>query len=188
MKRRIFMKPFHKRLVVLLCAGLFYSACIFGQDETASSGGSRELHFGAKVGTTISSFTDQQPHTDIKQGIIVGGFASFYFDDNMAVQGEVNYLQQGGKLIEFEIPGDIGKDTWYASKVHNNSITIHTVDIPVLFKYSYPLGDVNVSLNVGPTIGINYFTSINNETTVFTDVGAMHTYTGESDISDNIVP
>ena len=164
--------------------------CLYFADSTsaqeAGNTTSQGIHFGGKFGTTVTQFTNQQPHTTVKQGITVGGFAGYSFNDNMAIQLELNYLQEGGRLLNFDAPWDLSHDTWYDLKTVNQNVTLHNLDIPLLFKYSYSLGASKVFAVAGPALGVNFHSGIKHETTIFTETGSIHTYTGEENITKSI--
>ncbi len=183
---KLFLK---KKLMYMFLLGiicLYFADNTTAQDAVTTTATGQGIHFGGKFGTTVTQFTNQQPHTTVKQGITAGGFFNYSFNNNMAIQLELNYLQEGGQLLCINLPGDISYVTWYGAKIDNQNVTLHNLDIPLLFKYSYPLGASKVFVVAGPALGINFHSSIKHETTVFTNIGSFHTYTGEENITSKI--
>jgi hypothetical protein len=157
--------------------------CLFLVTE---SKGQTNLYYGGKFGTTISQFTNQQPHTNINQGITAGGFIGYNINDKMAVQLELSFMQEGGQLLRVENPDDLNYSTWYNLKVENQDVTLNNLDIPVLFKYSYPLSSVKIYANLGAAMGYTIHAGTQYETTVYTETGSFHTYTSEENITSKI--
>lgn len=180
--RKLFLK---KKLLYILLSGticLYFTANTIAQEGTILE----SIYYGGKFGTTITQFTNQQPHTTVKQGITAGGFVGYNFNDNMAIQLELNYLQEGGQLLSIEYAEDLSNYSWDMVSINNQNVTLHNLDIPLMFKYSYPLGAFKIFAVVGPDLGINFHSGIKHETTVFTEIGSISTYTGEENITSKI--
>ncbi len=154
------------------------------QAQTGNSSG--DLHFGGRIGTTVSFFSNEQPHTGIQQGLLAGAFCSYYLNESMALQVEANYMQLGGSLLEFDVPALIGQEDYYAIKVINEHITLHSIDIPLLYKYSFTFDHASVNAFVGPSIAYNISANVRNETTVFTEVESFHTFNGEGNLTQSV--
>ena len=165
----------------ILC--LIFPVLVQAQESTGTE---KKLHFGVKVGSTISSFTNQQPHTSVAIGLAGGVTAAYSFNSNMALQLELFYAQEGGRLLNIDIPSFLGQDYWYIEKVENQRVVINTLNVPLIFKYKIPLGSSGLSIFVGPNFGYNISAAAHKEVTVLTEVSSFHTYTASEDISSNI--
>jgi len=188
--KHLFRKLFLRRaFTYILFLGITHLA--FADKTIAQESGSGpslldNMYYGGKFGTTISQFTNQQPHTNVKQGITVGAFARYKFNDKMAVQLELNYLQEGGQLLSVEHSWDLSNSSWIEIKTDNQNVTLHNLDIPLMFKYSYPLGTTKIFAVVGPALGINLYSSVKHETTILTEIGSVSTFTANENITSNI--
>ena len=169
-----------KKLVYLIFTG---TICLYFTGNTFAQ---QDVYYGGKFGTTITQFTNQQPHTSVKQGITAGGFAGFNFNDKIAVQLELNYLQEGGQLLSVEHSWDLSNSSWIEIKTDNQNVTLHNLDIPLMFKYSYPIGHSKIFLVAGSALGINFHSGIKHETTILTEIGNVSTYTSEENITSKI--
>lgn len=181
---KLFLK---KKLMYMFFLG---TICLYFADnataQEASNTTSSGVHFGGKFGTTVSQFTNQQPHTTVKQGITAGGFVYYSFNNHIAIQLDLNYMQEGGQLLYFDLPYLLSNSTWYDVKTENQNVTLHNLNIPLMFKYSFPLGASKIFAVVGPDVSINFHSGIKHETTVIRDDGSFHTYTGEENITKKI--
>jgi opacity protein-like surface antigen len=188
--KHLFSKLFIRReYIYILFLGITYLAFAdktIAQESVSGSSLLKDMYYGGKFGTTISQFTNQQPHTSVKQGITLGGFAGFNFNDKMTVQLELNYLQEGSQLLSVEHSWDLSNSSWIEIKTDNQNVTLHNLDIPLMFKYSYPLGTSKIFVVVGPALGINFHSGIKHETTILTEIGSVSTYTGEENITSKI--
>lgn len=189
------MKNLYKKLILkksfiyLLFIGItctYFSSKTIAQENGKSSTLIESIYFGGKLGTTVSQFTNQQPHTNTKQGITAGGFVGYNFSDNLALQIELNYLQEGGQLLSVEHSWDLSNSSWIDIKTDNQNVTLHNIDIPIMCKYSYPLGTSKIFAVIGPAFGINYHSGIKHETTILTEIGNVSTYTSEENITSKI--
>ncbi|MCR9182363.1 MAG: PorT family protein [Flavobacteriaceae bacterium] len=108
-----------KRLSIILFSLLF--------SITAYSQG---VDFGIKFGANFANISDVSG-LDNKTGFHAGAFAAIKFNDNVALQGELLYSQQGAKFS----PGDFNLDY---------------VNVPVIVKY-YLVQGLNIQL--GPQFG-----------------------------------
>jgi hypothetical protein len=189
MKKSIFTnyaKGYHY-VFLFFFLGLFCAGEVFAQESEGGGGGlSLPLKFGAKIGTTISSFTNQQPHNNIMQGLTAGLFVDYSFMDNMGVQVEFLYAQEGGRLLYFDYPNLIGKDFWYAVDAENQQLVLHNISVPILYNYNLALTNFKLGVVIGPDLGYTVSASAMKEGTVFTESGSFHTYTGSEDVSSNI--
>ena len=109
----------------------------------------QEFHYGIKAGTNFavqSQVADYFNNSDIRVGFSAGAFGNYFLNNALAIQGEINYEQKGGKSESVESRYDY-------------------LSVPVLLKYS--LGKSNntslrFNINVGPYAG--YLLSAENET------------------------
>lgn len=88
------------------------------------------LDLGIKFGANFSTISDASGLSN-KTGFHAGAFAAIKFNDNVALQGELLYSQQGAKFA----PGDFNLDY---------------INMPVIVKY-YLVRGLNVQL--GPQVG-----------------------------------
>jgi len=146
----------------------------------------QSIYYGGRFGTTISQFTNQQPHTNAMQGITGGAFIGYSLNDKMAVQLEINYLEEGGQLLNIETEADLGYDTWYSTKADNQKLILHNIDIPLMSRYSIPLGSAKLFALIGADIDINIYSGISHETTVYDDDGNITTYYGNENVTSKI--
>ncbi len=188
--RRLFIDLFPKyKLLHFLFSAII---CIYfignttAQEGVGNSSELKRINYGVKFGTTITQFTNQQPHTNVKQGITAGGFAAFNFNDHLSLQLELNYLQEGGQLLSIENSWDLSRISWDLIKTDNQNVTLHNLDIPLMLKISYDLGPSKMSLIAGPALGINFHAGVKHETTVLTEILSTSTYTGNENITSNI--
>lgn len=152
------------------------------ESETTAS----PIQIGAKFGTTLSQFTDQQPYTNNAQGLTAGAFVRYGFSDLFALQLEASYSQQGGRLTNYDVPDYYGlTDTWYDMKAENRYLRMHNIEVPLLAQFSFKMNDTRLKLNLGPAFSYNLHSGILAEGTVFSD-NEFHTYTGEENISSVI--
>ncbi|MEQ8303584.1 MAG: porin family protein [Cyclobacteriaceae bacterium] len=113
-----------------------------------------KLQYGARLGATVSNFSNEQPHTSAKLGFMVGGIVEYSFSDKLSLQAEPSYLQQGGRFVRFSDDtrfGQFGGNNLYTT---NSEVTVHTLDLPLLAKYQLPkFGDIQPNVVLGPAIG-----------------------------------
>ncbi|MGE0089169.1 MAG: porin family protein [Bacteroidales bacterium] len=187
MKHIFMIKKLLYRKLFLGALLFFISGTMFAQESESSGGGFlNNLKYGIKFGTTISEFTNQQPHTNSIQGITGGGFLNYVFNDKMALQLEASYFQQGGRVLDIYIPTYVGNDSWYSINIKNKEIVMHNIEVPVLFKYSIGISGFKLNGFIGPSFGYNLHTGVTKEGTIIDEYGGPHTYTGEENITNNM--
>src|SRR5665647_657510 len=122
----------------LICLFLF-TLSLSGQVDSvqkSQSGFMSKITYGIKVGSTLSTFSTEQPHTNFKPGFIAGAFISYKLSESIALQLEPTYIQQGGNLISildyqlFLVPAPP-----YSYEFMDQRITFHNIDVPLLIKY-----------------------------------------------------
>ena len=172
--------------ILLLTLGLILPGNTNGQQlESGGGSGGLPIVFGPKLGISINSFSNEQPHNNITLGFTGGAFVKYAFNNNIAVQIEALYIQQGGRLLYMDMPNLVGRQNWYMASIENQRIALHNLNIPVLFRYNFPMDDLTISAVIGPDLGFNVSAISQTETTVFTEVGSFHTYTENKDITSN---
>ncbi len=168
------MPSSRKKIFALLVCMMFF---VFPLMSHAQLG----LSYGAKVGMTNSYFDDEQPNGNA-MGLTAGAFVKYPLSDALAVQAEVNYLQQGGILTQDIVPHNYGYffsyDSYGYSKVSN--VTIHNLEIPVMAKYALPFAsDISPSIFVGPSIALRLGATENYEKVISSEPGSMYYYTSQ---------
>ncbi len=149
--------------------------------DTAPEG--KSIYFGAKAGISLSQFSRTQPHITEKVGLTGGVFAEYAFSDKFSVRVEGNYLQQGSRLVRFSDNTRFGDFSEFSVFTTNNHFTTHNVDIPLLAKYKFiSLGSMDLSLIIGPSVGINIGATNNFERT-YHNSQVFLTVNGYEDIS-----
>jgi opacity protein-like surface antigen len=188
--KRLFTDLFLKYKLLHFLFSATICICFIGNTSAQESAGSssvqKSFNYGVKFGTTITQFTNQQPHTNVKQGITAGGFAAYNLSDHLSLQLELNYLQEGGQLLSIEHSWDLNRNSWDLIKTDNQNVILHNLDIPIMLKFSYSLGTSRISLIAGPALGVNLYTGVRHETTVLSDIGNTSTYTSNENITSNI--
>lgn len=97
---------------------------------------------GFRLGLNVARFYGEDTEeSEGRIGLCLGGFSSYNFSKNFALQGEVLYTQKGD-YDEEDLNGVI-------SSVR---INIHYLEIPMLAKVSLPTGSFTPSLYLGPTV------------------------------------
>lgn len=175
-KQRKFIHFLTFLIFILSCSSVF-SQIDESTEEWDSGFFGNELEYGGKIGTTVSTFTNQQPHTNIKQGVTVGAFVRYHIEEPFAVQMEVNYAQRGGRLTSFGLSG--------LFKAENQSLRMDNIEVPLLGQYSLPLMGGDLKLNLGPLFGFNMHSGVQSEGTMFEGT-RFHTYSSEENVSSSI--
>ncbi|MBL4663618.1 MAG: porin family protein [Flavobacteriaceae bacterium] len=107
-----------KLLIVIIVIGL--SSQAFAQ----------EIDFGIKAGVNFSSISDAKG-LDNKTGFVGGIFAGVEFNDNLGVQADLLYSQQGA---DFDV----------------DKVDLNYVNIPIVLKYFIAQG---LNIQAGPQFG-----------------------------------
>lgn len=183
---KLFLKKTITYIVFLGITYLSFAGKTIAQESGSSSSSKGSIYYGGKFGTTVSQFTNQQPHTNVKQGITAGGFIGYNFNNKLGIQLELNYLQEGGQLLSIEHSWDLSNNSWIEIKTDNQKVTLHNLDIPLMLKYSFPIGATKIFINAGAAFGYNIHSGIKHETTILTEIGSVSTYTGEENITSSI--
>jgi hypothetical protein len=123
-----------------------------------------KIKYGIKVGSTLSTFSTEQPHTNFKPGLIAGAFVSYNLSESFELQLEPTYIQQGGNLISindyamFLVP-----DPPFLMEIRDQKITFHNIDLPLLIKYQLNIGGLKVFAVAGPSLAYNIKTETQND-------------------------
>jgi hypothetical protein len=106
-------------------------------NKTIGSDSSR-FELGIAAGASFNDFTKGQPHTSSNNGFTGGFSINYKLYKNFSIQLEVNYLQQGGRMLLFKDDTRIGLPENLDNKnVTNSSFKLNTLDVPVLLNYSF---------------------------------------------------
>lgn len=146
----------------LICL-LLLTSSVAGQEETGKEVNGNELiwekiQYGIKVGTTLNSFSSEQPHNNYKPGFIAGGFVSYELSEILALQIEPSYMQQGGNLISIFDPSMLSIANYpFSLLVKDQRITFHNIDIPLLLKIEKNILGLNIFGVAGPALGLNLY-------------------------------
>ena len=101
---------------------------------------SAQIQFGPKAGLIISNLNGNERNFESKLGFEIGALFTYSFNDYLAVQPEIYYTTKGAK------------DTTIETEVHSLTILLDYIEVPILFKFSYPLKSyqINPSVYLGP--------------------------------------
>jgi hypothetical protein len=160
----------------------------YAQENNQESSGSSglDLRFGGKFGTTLSSFTNQQPYTNQAQGLTAGGFVRYGLTDALTVQLEVNYFQQGGRLTNFDVPSMYGSIDWYDMEVSNQYLRMHNIEVPLLAQYTLTFNKLSVVGQLGPSFGYNVHSGVISDQTAFNTGAYPRNYSDEKNVTSKI--
>lgn len=163
MKNIFYSRKINKTAFLLTCLGglLFLSINLSAQEEQSAS--TNLFSYGIKVGGTLSSFSQEQPYSNEIAGLAVGLYANYSLSEKIALQLEINYNQEGGRLLSFDIPENTGQQTWYTTKIENNKVRLHNLNFPVLFRYNFKLQNYKVYTVLGPNLSVNLKSVLDSE-------------------------
>ncbi len=149
-----------------------FTLSVSGQVDSvkkSQSGFMSKISYGIKIGATLSTFSTEQPHTNFKPGLMSGLFISYKFSESFALQLEPTYIQQGGNLISITDYGMLlVKDPPFSYEVHDQRITFHNIDLPLLIKFEIPVGGLKIFAVAGPSIAYNIRTETQTDVTAWT--------------------
>jgi opacity protein-like surface antigen len=112
-----------------------------------------QISVGPRVGVNLAKWSvDGEVEEEIgdisnRTGFVAGAVAEFRFNDNFAVQPEINFLQKGFKsefAISDSILGDFSSET---------NVVMNYLEVPVLAKVGKSFGTTRVDLLAGPSFG-----------------------------------
>ncbi|MEO8532920.1 MAG: porin family protein [Flavobacterium sp.] len=96
-----------------------------------------KFHFGLKAGSNYSDFTNADFDTEGLVGFHAGAIVNFEINEKFSIQEEFLFSTQGSKIKDGIFQGQ--------------KIELSYVSVPVLFKYTSPIG---IYAEAGPQIGI----------------------------------
>ena len=97
---------------------------------------------GFRLGMNVARFYGEDTgEAEGRVGLCLGGFSSYDFSKNFALQGEVLYTQKGD-YDEEESNGVIS----------SARVNLHYLEIPMLAKFILPRGSFTPSLYLGPAV------------------------------------
>jgi len=179
---KLIMNLLSNRLTWLL-PFLLVSFSLFSQEDQST------LSFGVKAGMAVSSFSTEQPHTGERIGYTLGGFVGYALNSQLSLQGEVNYLQQGGTLLTYTDETRFGAPYNFATVHQTHSrVTLHNVEVPILVQYKVPFGELPVKAFAGPSLAYTFKATENFERTGYTASNLIVTATGSEDVSSQYEP
>ena len=182
------MKNFRNMMRIgfsLICLFLF-TFSLLGQEDTVSV---KKIHYGIKVGTTLSSFSSEQPHNNYKPGFAAGVSTSCKLSASFALQLEPTYLQQGGNLISIlDYPMFLVTDPPFLLEVRDQRITFHNIDIPLLLKFEKNILGLKVFGVAGPSLGFNFNAESKNNVSArsWEEIPVYYNFYQEENITSNI--
>ncbi len=134
------------------------------QDENKSM-----IRYGPKLGMTVSSFSDSQPHTGYNIGFTVGGFVEYGVTDQLSLQAEPAYLEQGGSYVRFIDDSRFGTGA-LPQHATSSRTTVRNIDLPLLAKYQVAqFGDLKTTVVLGPAVSYTISATDAYETTYIED-------------------
>lgn len=186
MKNIFYSRKINKSVFLLTSLGslLLLSMNLSAQEEQSTS--TNLLSYGIKVGGTLSSFSQEQPHSNKIAGLAIGFYANYSLSEKIALQLEINYNQEGGRLLSFDIPENTGEQTWYTTKIENNKVHLHNLNIPLLFRHNFKFQNYKVYTVLGPTLSINLKSVLDNEGLIIPSDGGFVPFNQSSKINAKI--
>lgn len=161
---------------------IFLANAVYAQDDRSG------LSYGARIGVTVSNFSNEQPHTSARLGFLVGGVVEYGFSNILSVQAEPSYMQQGGRFVRFMDDTRFGNDAIYDMYATSSDVTLHTIDLPILAKYWLPkFGDIQPNVVLGPAVGYTLGAS-NTYQTTFLSNGNFFTANGYKEEGNQYEP
>lgn len=127
----------------------------------------QEVKFGPKAGVNFASIngkvTEEGETFEFDKGqtgFHVGAFAEIKFNDKFAIQPEILYSVQGGKLEESGSEVVMGQTFAYQAESKWN---LHYINVPIMAKY-YVIP--SVAIEAGPYVGFNIKSEMKTEGTL----------------------
>ena len=150
-----------KTFLILTFLTLFISG--YSQDD-ATSTPLGSFVYGLHAGSNVSSFYGQ-PHTGIITGLTGGLQARYGFNSSLGIQSELNYIEQGGRLLRITNPDQLGTDPRYDYLVEDRKSKVYEIELPLLLTYDIHLSNGTVRLLAGPSVAYTIYAGSNVETT-----------------------
>lgn len=171
----------------LICLFLF-TFSLMAQEETVMV---KKIHYGIKVGTTLSSFSSEQPHNNFKPGFTAGAFVSYDLSGSFSLQLEPMYLQQGGNLITIvDYLMLLVQDPPFLFEIRDQKVTFHIIDVPLLLKFKKTILGLNLFAVAGPSFGLNFNAETKNNVSArsYDEIPVWYDFYTEENITSNIKP
>ncbi|WP_172826753.1 outer membrane beta-barrel protein [Flammeovirga sp. SJP92] len=118
-----------------------------GDDEYAYS----KFGYGVTLGGTASTF---EGYSGTRYGLALGAYGSYSIFDGLNVRGEVLYFQTGGSKPDEIRTYNIGSVDQV--KVHDRSVLLQNVSVPVMLTYELPVGSVAPYVGAGGIYHFNF--------------------------------
>ena len=110
-----------------------------------------QIAIGPKVGINFGTFREDDVESEDAEnllGVTLGAVADIGITDNFSIMPEVLFFQKGAEVTTFENPLDAEDKT-------ETETTLNYVEIPVLAKYAFSIGDgPELFVIGGPSFGI----------------------------------
>lgn len=121
-----------------------------------------QIRWGVKAGGNLSSLTIKAGDESMKGGKSIfgfhlGGVMEYSINESMAIQPELQFIQNGGKFETSDISDFediIGEELpeGFAGKI-TQTIRVSQIQLPINFKYTFDLGEHKLFALVGPYLG-----------------------------------
>jgi hypothetical protein len=175
-------------ILILFLTVQSFSNLIRSQETTTTSSGG--FNYGVHVGITGSNFTNEQPGRSIVVDYTAGIHGKYSFSESFGVQGELNYLEQGGGLIRITDPEQLGTNPIFDYKVEDQKVSIRSLELPIVMMYSFGVGSSKINLMAGPGVAWVFHAGSKIETTArYPSYPSVYTtFSDEENITENITP
>lgn len=158
----------HKLIFSFTGCFLFISSIVLSQS------------IGIKIGPVYNHFISDQQHVKSNLGIVAGLSYIKPLNDKIDLSTGLEYLQLGGGLLTIEDNTRYGVDpeqTPYAIKIRDCKVTIHSVNLPLIFNYRLIGSQGNgLKLGIGPEVSYNFLVKSNETITSPIGSGMYVTY------------
>ena len=137
--------PFIVLVLIILIPDTTVAQQKIKKKSRAKTGNYLKEHFeiGAAAGLSLNQFTNGQPQTGINTGYTAGFMINYNLLKQFSIHIEANFLQQGGQLINFRDDTQFGiPQTFETKNVENGSYKLNSLEIPVLFTYTFKIKQV----------------------------------------------
>lgn len=179
------MKKFYGKIWIFVCTLVLLTSLGAIAQEEESSGGSDAFKYGINAGVNFHEFTSQPPHTGSKMGYSAGVFALYGFNDQIALQLDVAYFQQGGTYVQFIDDTRFGaSENYFTKNVKNSSVTLHNVYIPLQAKLNLFSQPFLPKLLIGPYLDVNFAATESYERTGEIEDNVYVTSEGDAVVTD----
>ncbi len=176
-----------KTFLILALLTIFISG--YSQEDVASTSTTPiALVYGLHAGGNVSTFYGQ-PHTSFIPGLTGGIHARYGFNSSISVQAELNYVEQGGRLLKITNPDQLGSFPLFDNQVDDQTIKIYEIEFPLLFAYDFHLSNATIRLLIGPSVAYTFYTGSNTETTAQFPGSVLYaTFSSNENLTKSIEP